>query len=812
MTFGTLYGNVSESNGLYGIGQAIPGSTYFEWFIFKESVGQPATPTGGSWNFDTNIGIPPTGWSSTSPNIPVNPVWFCIAFVDSRNPTVIVWSTASKITAGSAAAAVDISFAPTGTLTSTNVQSAIAEVLTDYSAQTGAASIGFTPVGAIVATNVQAAIAEVVTDLAASNGSASVGYLQTGTGAVATTVQAKLRQTRNVIDFGAVGDGSTDNTTAIQNAMTAAGSGTLLFPDGVFNISGVLTVPIGLKIQGTYRLGQNGNAAGNNGGSKIVQTGTGTTVAATTGTVSGDVTGNYILTVANATGMAVGGVITIAGAGAKGTTLYSKIAAIAGLTVTLNSLWTTPVTGAVVTVKTGVNIFELHNTGYDNSGSTVDILGNSFDGLWLSGGYDQISAKNGGVWVTTRNMTFSNPARSGVYFAGFVQQWFSRDVEMTGGPYGFLYGGAGISLAQQLFDKNRFENTYLNGQNINGADIMLLSGTGQASNWINLTMNNCAQEGLVLGGGFSDCHFFGVNTETNGYTGSAPTPPTTGSITAASTSLVVASATGLAIGQTLTVQGAGSLGDDLVTQIDNLVGTTATLRLAASFTVSSAEVVNYPFSDIAFKYNATGIAPRDCNFYGGSIGIGGSVGEVRYAIDARQKAHTFSGITGSRPITANGSIIGDCQIPFRQILNAYSAFSINNFPTSTASQSQFVSPPGTNLVLALQAANAGTATGFGQWQGYRADPNRTKIWGIDGTSGTASFTGGVSPGAGYVGAFSSGIIFYASGSPQTTSPWSTLPWVLGSKAFNSSPAVGQPKGWVCTVAGTPGTWVSEGNL
>ena len=37
-------------------------------------------------------------------------------------------------------------------------------------------------------------------------------------------------------------------------------------------------------------------------------------------------------------------------------------------------------------------------------------------------------------------------------------------------------------------------------------------------------------------------------------------------------------------------------------------------------------------------------------------------------------------------------------------------------------------------------------------------------------------------------------------------------WVVGSRVFNAAPAVGQPKSWVCTVAGTPGTWVSEGNL
>ena len=37
-------------------------------------------------------------------------------------------------------------------------------------------------------------------------------------------------------------------------------------------------------------------------------------------------------------------------------------------------------------------------------------------------------------------------------------------------------------------------------------------------------------------------------------------------------------------------------------------------------------------------------------------------------------------------------------------------------------------------------------------------------------------------------------------------------WKRGDRVYNSTPAVGSPKSWVCTVAGTPGTWVSEGNL
>jgi hypothetical protein len=37
-------------------------------------------------------------------------------------------------------------------------------------------------------------------------------------------------------------------------------------------------------------------------------------------------------------------------------------------------------------------------------------------------------------------------------------------------------------------------------------------------------------------------------------------------------------------------------------------------------------------------------------------------------------------------------------------------------------------------------------------------------------------------------------------------------WNRGDKVINAVPSVGSPKGWVCTVSGSPGTWVSEGNL
>jgi hypothetical protein len=48
---------------------------------------------------------------------------------------------------------------------------------------------------------------------------------------------------------------------------------------------------------------------------------------------------------------------------------------------------------------------------------------------------------------------------------------------------------------------------------------------------------------------------------------------------------------------------------------------------------------------------------------------------------------------------------------------------------------------------------------------------------------------------------------YKANSAPTTGTWE-----VGKQVLKLTPTVGQPKAWVCTVAGTPGTWVSEGNL
>jgi hypothetical protein len=74
--------------------------------------------------------------------------------------------------------------------------------------------------------------------------SSSITFTQNGSGAVVRTVDSKLKDVVSVKDFGAVGDGVTNDQFAIQAAInhissTAPFSGTVYFPPGTYRVLGV---------------------------------------------------------------------------------------------------------------------------------------------------------------------------------------------------------------------------------------------------------------------------------------------------------------------------------------------------------------------------------------------------------------------------------------------------------------------------------------------------------------------------------------------------------------------------------------------
>jgi hypothetical protein len=77
--------------------------------------------------------------------------------------------------------------------------------------------------------------------------SSNHNFTQSGSGAVSRTVSSKLGDVVSVKDFGATGDGSTDDTSAINAAITAclSSGAALYFPEGVYKITSTLTTITG---------------------------------------------------------------------------------------------------------------------------------------------------------------------------------------------------------------------------------------------------------------------------------------------------------------------------------------------------------------------------------------------------------------------------------------------------------------------------------------------------------------------------------------------------------------------------------------
>ena len=82
-----------------------------------------------------------------------------------------------------------------------------------------------------------------------------VKYKQTGTGASVRTLSNNFADTFSVKDFGATGNGSTNDTTALQNALdAAAGTAKLYLPAGTYHVQDTLVVPSNTHFVGSGEL------------------------------------------------------------------------------------------------------------------------------------------------------------------------------------------------------------------------------------------------------------------------------------------------------------------------------------------------------------------------------------------------------------------------------------------------------------------------------------------------------------------------------------------------------------------------------
>jgi hypothetical protein len=162
--------------------------------------------------------------------------------------SALVSANAATATAGSVSAAATSAATATtqaGNASTSASAAAVSAASVFTSAATASTQAGIATTQAGIATTQAAAAVTTVSSLAASGGAALVGYLPAGTGAVATTVQGKLRESVSVLDFlpsGTVLSPSLDVSVWVQAAIDAGDD--IHFPSGDY----YLNVHIGNKI------------------------------------------------------------------------------------------------------------------------------------------------------------------------------------------------------------------------------------------------------------------------------------------------------------------------------------------------------------------------------------------------------------------------------------------------------------------------------------------------------------------------------------------------------------------------------------
>lgn len=448
-----------------------------------------------------------------------------------------------------------------------------------------------------------------------SGGSALIGYIQAGAGAVARTVQGRLRDFFSVKDFGATGDGVTNDAaafTATEAALTTGG--TLYVPAGTYQISSNVT--FGADVTVWFAGGRLDIASGvtvtfngpiQAGATQIFQ-GDGTVVAGTHierylpqwwGATGDGVTDDHAaltaaITCCNASG---GGQVFLP----TGAYLISDDLLVPGALTKSVDLVGSSMTSVVL--KPSANNITMIDYGGPSLIANLSIDGTGFTGiiaidmntngkvrdLYIKAcevGLDYVGIGGGaGVFYSVARGCYITGCGTGIRMqttpTGGATRVNSNQVFSTivlgSTSYGVLLNGASGNTFHALDIET------------NAQGVRILEGQGNRifGNWFEKNPTTGTPYHLHIK---RDVLTSGTIILANGLETWCNRVSTTGDITSGTPTLTVASATSIECGKVLRVIGAGPASADLFSEVIALSGTTVTLADNAGTTVVGAAV------------------------------------------------------------------------------------------------------------------------------------------------------------------------------------------------------------------------------